>query len=181
MAKRQARRAAPRDYNLVYQPGDEPFEALKPLDHRQRKYLAHWANTGSVTRACQEVGIGRSTVYTWRRRSEEFRAAEKAVTQRIVEELFELALLRARGGIRVETPGGENELPPDGQMIRWLLERMAPERYADPSARAHDRDEVDAFSPAAFFLSADQVPKEALDQLPDPDAPPDDPPQEPAP
>lgn len=86
---------------------DEPDTQGKPPKRKwsAEKWLAAYAEHGTVTAACKAIGISRDTAYRHRKEDEEFRAAwekeEQAVTELLEKTLVEVALdFSHRGQVR---------------------------------------------------------------------------------
>jgi len=62
-------------------------------------FLAELANTGSVSEACNRVGIGRKTAYEWKGDDEDFRVAWEKAYDLGTESLEDEAVRRARRGV----------------------------------------------------------------------------------
>jgi hypothetical protein len=124
----------------------EPFDGF-PLEDsrkrlagwsalRQRLFLSHLAETGSVHLACAAARISARSVYRLRARSPAFAAAFDVAQQLAVGRLSALAFDRAIHG-RTEQVWHEGALVaekrvPSDKLLMWLLARLDPRRFAAP-------------------------------------------------
>lgn len=103
---------------------------------RQRVFLVNLAETGSVHLASAAARLSARSAYRLRARSPEFAAAWDTADQLAVGRLSAIAFDRAING-RTEQVWQEGELvaerrlPSDG-LLKWLLARLDPQRFAAP-------------------------------------------------
>jgi hypothetical protein len=124
----------------------EPFDGIALPDsrkrmagwsaERQRLFLAHLAETGSVHLACAAARISARSAYRLRARSPAFAAAFDIAQQLAVGRLSALAFDRAIHG-RTEQVWHEGALVaekrmPSDKLLMWLLARLDPRRFAAP-------------------------------------------------
>lgn len=133
-------------------PGDsvpalaEPFDGV-PLEdsrkrlagwsaERQRVFLSHLAETGSVHLACEAARLSARGAYRLRTRSPAFARGWDMAQQLSVGRLSAIAFDRAING-RIEQVYqsgelvGERRVPSD-RLLTWLLSRLDPKRFALP-------------------------------------------------
>lgn len=127
-------------------PAAEPFDGV-PLEdsrkrlagwsaERQRIFLCHLAETGSVHLASNAARLSARGAYRLRTRSPAFARAWDAALQLAVGRLSAIAFDRAIHG-RVEQVYhsgelvGEKRVPSD-KLLMWLLARLDPKRFALP-------------------------------------------------
>jgi hypothetical protein len=133
---------------------------------RQRFFLAHLAETGSVHLACASARLSARSAYRLRARSAAFAAAWDTAEQLAVGRLSALAFDRAIHG-RVEQVWQEGELvaekrAPNDKLLMWLLARLDPRRFAAPwelrkDGAADPQAEARATFPAQLDALADVV------------------------
>jgi len=109
---------------------------------RQRLFIEALAETGSIHVASRTAGLSARSAYGLRVRSAPFAAAWDAAQQLAVGRLSTLAFDRAIHG-RIEQVYQDGELvaekrSPNDQMIKWLLARLDPKRFAAPWERHKD-------------------------------------------
>jgi len=111
---------------------------------RQRVFLCHLAETGSVHLACQAARLSARGAYRLRTRSPAFARGWDVALQLAVGRLSAIAFDRAING-RVEQVYhagelvGERRVPSD-RLLTWLLARLDPKRFALPWAQRGDAD-----------------------------------------
>ena len=109
---------------------------------RQRLFIETLAETGSVHLSAKAAGLSARSAYALRVRSAAFAAAWDAAQQLAVGRLSALAFDRAIHG-RIEQVYqdgelvGEKRVPSDG-LMKWLLTRLDPKRFALPWERGKD-------------------------------------------
>lgn len=124
----------------------EPFDGI-PLEdsrkrlagwsaERQRLFLSHLADTGSVHLAGAAARLTARSAYRLRNRSPAFAAAWDVAEQLAVGRLSALAFDRAIHG-RTEQVWHEGQLVaekkvPSDKLLMWLLARLDPRRFAAP-------------------------------------------------
>lgn len=139
---------------------DEPPVAAMPFDNipledsrkrlagwsaeRQRVFLTHLAETGSVHLACQAARLSARGAYRLRTRSPAFARAWDVALQLSVGRLSAIAFDRALNGPvdQVYRDGAliaERRVPND-KMLMWLLARLDPKRFALPWEQRGDAD-----------------------------------------
>jgi hypothetical protein len=127
-------------------PPAEPFDGI-PLEdsrkrlagwsaERQRLFLSHLADTGSVHLASAAARLTARSAYRLRNRSPAFAAAWDMAEQLAVGRLSALAFDRAING-RTEQVWHEGQLVaekkvPSDKLLMWLLARLDPRRFAAP-------------------------------------------------
>lgn len=87
------------------------------LAAKKRAYLADYARHGVVAIAAEKVGVGTSTIRTWRKDDDDFRAQEADAKLRVsgtYQRRLHAAALRG-----------------DTTSARWLLERMNPQEFGE--------------------------------------------------
>jgi hypothetical protein len=124
----------------------EPFDGVPLPDsrkrwagwsaERQRLFLTHLAETGSVHLACAAARISARSAYRLRARSPAFAEAFDVAQQLAVGRLSALAFDRAIHG-RTEQVWHEGALVaekrmPSDKLLMWLLARLDPRRFAAP-------------------------------------------------
>jgi hypothetical protein len=147
----------------------EPFDGV-PLEdsrkrlagwsaERQRVFLAHLAETGSVHLASSAARLSARGAYRLRTRSPAFARAWDTALQLSVGRLSAIAFDRAIHG-RVEQiyQGGdlvgEKRVPSD-KLLMWLLSRLDPKRFALPWEQRGDADpQADAVAAFEGMLKA---------------------------
>lgn len=132
--------------------GETPSVAADPFDgtpledsrkrlagwsaERQRLFLSHLADTGSVHLASAAARLSARSAYRLRNRSPVFAAAWDMAEQLAVGRLSALAFDRAING-RTEQVWHEGQLVaekkvPSDRLLMWLLARLDPRRFAAP-------------------------------------------------
>ena len=130
----------------------EPFDGI-PLEdsrnrlagwsaERQRVFLSHLADTGSVHLASAAARLSARSAYRLRNRSPAFAAAWDTAEQLAVGRLSTLAFDRAIHG-RTEQVWQEGNLVaekkvPSDKLLMWLLARLAPRRFGAPWEQRKD-------------------------------------------
>jgi hypothetical protein len=148
----------------------EPFDGVALPDsrkrlagwsaERQRLFLEHLAETGSVHLASNAARLSARGAYRLRTRSPAFAAAWDTALRLAVGRLAAIAFDRAING-RVEqvfedgTLVAERRLPND-RLLTWLLARLDPKRFALPWEQRGDSD-PQAEAVAAFPAMLDAV------------------------
>ena len=141
-------------------PEGEPPIVARPLDEvelpdsrkrlagwsaeRQRLFLEHLAETGSVHLASSAARLSARGAYRLRTRSPAFAAAWDTALQLSVGRLAAIAFDRAING-RVEQVFSEGNLVaerrvPSDKLLTWLLARLDPRRFALPWEQRGDAD-----------------------------------------
>lgn len=150
----------------------EPFDGI-PLDdsrkrlagwsaERQRLFLSHLADTGSVHLAAAAARLSARSAYRLRNRSPAFAAAWDAAEQLAVGRLSALAFDRAINGAthQVWHEGqlvAEKKVPSD-KLLMWLLARLDPRRFAAPwELRKADAADPQAEARQAFPAQLDAL------------------------
>lgn len=111
---------------------------------RQREFLTHLAETGSVHLACQAARLTARGAYRLRTRSAAFAKAWDVAQQLAIGRLSAIAFDRALNG-RVEqiyrdgTLIAERRVPND-RLLTWLMARLDPKRFALPWEQRGDAD-----------------------------------------
>ena len=133
---------------------------------RQRLFLSHLAETGSVHLASAAARLTARSAYRLRARSPAFAAAWDTADQLAVGRLSALAFDRAING-RTEQVwhGGElvaEKRAPSDKLLMWLLARLDPRRFAAPwelrkDGAADPQAEARASFPALLDALADTV------------------------
>ncbi len=121
---------------------------------KQRIFIEHLADTGSVTAAATQVDMSVNSCYALRRApgAEQFAAAWTAAVQSGVTRLADLALERAMNGVEVPVfdKNGHRiacRYKYSDRMIMFLLRAHMPERYGHAHrtiSAPHDRDRPEA-------------------------------------
>ena len=111
---------------------------------RQRLFLSHLAETGSVHLASSAARLSARGAYRLRTRSPAFARAWDAALQLSVGRLSAIAFDRAING-RVEQVFSEGALVaerrvPSDKLLMWLLARLDPRRFALPWEQRGDAD-----------------------------------------
>lgn len=124
----------------------QPFDGVELEDsrkrlagwsaERQRIFLHHLAETGSVHLAADSARLSARSAYRLRARSPSFAAAFDIAQQLAVGRLSALAFDRAIHG-RVDQVWQDGELVaekrvPSDKLLMWLLARLDPRRFAAP-------------------------------------------------
>lgn len=109
---------------------------------RQREFLSHLADTGSVHLASAAARLTARSAYRLRNRSPAFAAAWDMAEQLAVGRLSALAFDRAIHG-RTEQVWHEGNLVaekkvPSDKLLMWLLARLDPKRFAAPWEQRKD-------------------------------------------
>ncbi len=97
---------------------------------KRAEFLAHLRETCNVGKSAKAVGIGRSTVYQWRKEDENFAAQIDEAKRDAIEALEDEVHRRAFEGSLVITKNGTYTQYSDTLAI-FLLKAHAPERYMD--------------------------------------------------
>ena len=132
----------------------------------RRTFLSWLAETGSVLRACERAGVGRSSVYRWRAADPDFAADWAAAEAEAADRLEDEAMRRAMEGVAVPVfykgeQVGERRQYSDRLLI-LLLKARRPERYGRPAGAACPRcDARRAAAPAAVDGAADRAAEHA--------------------
>lgn len=127
---------------------------------RQRVFLTHLAETGSVHLACSAARLSARGAYRLRARSPAFARGWDLAVQLSVGRLTAIALDRAIHG-RVEQVYhqgqlvGERRVPSD-RLLTWLIARLNPKRFALPWEQRGDAD-PQAEAVAAFDGALDAL------------------------
>ncbi|MDB5679631.1 hypothetical protein [Sphingomonas bacterium] len=121
---------------------------------RQRIFLTHLAETGSVHLACASARLTARSAYKLRMRSPAFAAAWDTAEQLAAGRLSAIAFDRAING-RVEQVWHQGELMmekrlPSDKLLMWLLARLDPRRYAAPWELRGDGADPQAAARAGF-------------------------------
>ena len=155
--------------------GNEPVSAMPfdgiPLEDsrkrlagwsavRQREFLTHLAETGSVHLACQAARLSARGAYRLRTRSPAFAKAWDVAQQLAIGRLSAIAFDRALNG-RVEQIYREGNLiaerrVPNDRLLTWLMARLDPKRFALPWEQRGDAD-PQAEAVAAFPALLDAI------------------------
>ena len=111
---------------------------------RQREFLTHLAETGSVHLAASAARLSARGAYRLRTRSPAFAKAWDTALQLSVGRLSAIAFDRALYG-RVDQVYRDGELiaerrAPNDRMLMWLLARLDPKRFALPWEQRGDAD-----------------------------------------
>jgi hypothetical protein len=111
---------------------------------RQRLFLTHLAETGSVHLACQAARLSARGAYRLRTRSPAFARGWDVALQLSVGRLSAIAFDRALNG-RVDQIYRDGALVaerrvPNDKMLMWLLARLDPKRFALPWEQRGDVD-----------------------------------------
>lgn len=139
MAKKKAAKKAKKAKKAVdaYQP---PAAITHP---RQRAFLVAYAHVGVYSRASRLSGVGRTTVFDWRRTSPEFMAAVLDAREYFTEELEVEADRRGRDGVRrlkfwqgepiIDPATGEPYLEHEysDNLLMFRLKALRPEVYRE--------------------------------------------------
>jgi hypothetical protein len=167
--------AWPTDLLAAAEPQDEASSVPMPFDgvpledtrkrlagwsaDRQRVFLSHLAETGSVHLAADAARLSARGAYRLRARSPIFAQAWDTAQQLSVGRLSAIAFDRAING-RVEqiyadgTLVGERRVPND-RLLTWLLARLDPKRFALPWEQRGDADpQADARASFAGLLES---------------------------
>lgn len=86
---------------------------------RQKRYLAAYAECGSLKEAAQITGIGKSAHYEWLAKYPEYRVAYETATQRAIDSLEEEAKRRAMVG--------------SDNLMMFMLKAKRPNEFRDMS------------------------------------------------
>ena len=127
---------------------------------RQRVFLSHLAETGSVHLACQAARLSARGAYRLRTRSAAFARGWDVALQLAVGRLSAIAFDRAING-RVEQVYHAGELVgdrrvPSDRLLTWLMARLDPKRFALPWEQRGDAD-PQAEAVAAFPTLLDEI------------------------
>jgi hypothetical protein len=132
---------------------------------RQRLFLEHLAETGSVHAAAGEARLSARSAYRLRARSPAFARAWDLAQQLAVGRLSALAFDRAiNGALEQRFVDGQLSAEirrPSDKMLMWLLARLDPKRFALPWERRSD----EAADPQGEALAAFPDQLEALTDL----------------
>lgn len=103
---------------------------------RQREFIAHLAETGSVRAACRRMGVGEHQVYVLRNHpeGESFRKAWEAALDMGIQRIEDTAMDRALNGVDAPVfyhgeKVGERTVYND-RLLMFMLRNRAPERFA---------------------------------------------------
>lgn len=103
---------------------------------RQREFIAHLAETGSVRAACRRMGVGEHQVYVLRNHpeGESFRKAWEAALDMGIQRIEDTAMDRALNGVDAPVfyhgeKVGERTVYND-RLLMFILRNRAPERFA---------------------------------------------------
>lgn len=109
---------------------------------RQREFITHLAETGSVRAACRRMGVGEHQVYVLRNHPEgaSFAAAWEAALDMGIQRIEDTAMDRALNGVEQEVfyhgeAVGKRQVYND-RLLMFLLNNRAPGRFAHGNARA---------------------------------------------
>lgn len=127
---------------------------------RQRLFLTHLAETGSVHLACGSARLSARGAYRLRARSPAFARGWDMAQRLSVGRLSAIAFDRALNG-RLEQVYRDGELVaerrvPNDKMLMWLLARLDPKRFAMPWEQRGDAD-PQAEAVAAFPALLDAI------------------------
>ena len=127
---------------------------------RQRLFLTHLAETGSVHLACASARLSARGAYRLRARSPAFARGWDMAQRLSVGRLSAIAFDRALNG-RLEQVYESGELVaerrvPNDRMLMWLLARLDPKRFALPWEQRGDAD-PQAEALAAFPAALDAI------------------------
>jgi transposase-like protein len=105
---------------------ETPGTAVKglPAPAKAEAFLATLAKTGNVTLSAEAAGVGRETVYRWRRDSEDFAGAWDEANTLGTDALEDEAVTRAVAG-KSDT------------LLIFMLKARRPEKFKERSATEH--------------------------------------------
>lgn len=115
----------------------------KPAEARER-FLTAFREEVTITAAAAKVGVGRSTLYEWRKTDPDFREAWDQVEEEITERLEREAYRRAVEGVdkpifQAGKHVGDVRQYSD-RLLEVLLRARKPEAYRDRVSIADDRE-----------------------------------------
>jgi hypothetical protein len=107
--------------------------------HLKKAFLERFRLHGNISRACREVKIDRSTVYSWQEDDDEFASGYRIAEIEATERLEEAAYERAINGVTQETPiyfrgqaiDSVVKTEYSDTLLIFLLKARAPEKYRD--------------------------------------------------
>jgi predicted DNA-binding transcriptional regulator AlpA len=107
----------------------------------KKAFLADFARTGNVSESCENVGIGRSTVYVWQEHDDEFAAGWREAEIKATEYLETEARRRATEGTKKPVYQGGQLVgfvtEKSDTLLIFLLKARAPEKYRENVALHH--------------------------------------------
>lgn len=118
------------------------------VEQRKKRFLTAFALMGNIYKACQASNIGRSTVYEWQEKDDQFvhdfRQAEIESTERLEAEAYR----RAHDGVLKETPIHHNgkiiytveEWKYSDTLLIFLLKARNRAKYGDTAQPRNDED-----------------------------------------
>ena len=109
---------------------------------RQREFIDHLTETGSVRAACRRMGVGEHHIYKLRNHAEgtSFRAAWEAALDMGIQRIEDVAMDRALNGVEEPVYSyGElvgTRIKHNDRLLMFILRNRAPQRFAAGSGRA---------------------------------------------
>lgn len=141
---------------------------MRDKDLAKPAFLEALRKKGTVSAACEAIGVDRSTPYSWRASDEEFAAAWHAITEAVTDLLEKTAIEYAVEGVVetkvVEDDNGtrtETTRKKDPATLRFLLGARRRDVYGDKREIAHSGELT---TKRVVFTSEDLAAEEAEDE-----------------
>lgn len=118
----------------------------------KRAFLAAFRELGTITAACRQVGVGRTTAFRHRQQDEDFALAWAEIDEEVVERMEREAFRRAVEGTTKPLVSAGRHVTDvteySDSLLQFLLKGRRPERYRDNvkvehSGRIVQRTELD--------------------------------------
>lgn len=104
-----------------------PTRARKPnAKNWKQQFLVVFAETGTITHACEAVGVARKTVYNARQKDEAFGLAFADADEAVTEGLERECIRRALEG--------------SDRLLEFILKARRPEKYSEQHRLVHSAD-----------------------------------------
>ena len=101
---------------------------MKKINENKTNFLkAYKSSLANVTKACENVNVGRQTYYNWLESDEDFKAECDHVEQSLID-IAESKLLQLMKGIKVEGSKGSYNKPPDVTALIFFLKTKGKKR-----------------------------------------------------
>ena len=115
------------------------------MEQLKKPFLLDFAQTGNVTESCENVGVGRTTVYRWKEDDNDFLIGWHQAEIEATERLETAARRRAVDGVTTITPilhRGKvvyqvEETKYSDTLLIFLLKARAPEKYRERVQMQH--------------------------------------------
>lgn len=99
--------------------------------HLKKAFLAAFREAGIIRRACDQVGVGRTTVYRWLEQDTDFAAEYEHAETESTEMLEAAALSRAVEGVTKLSASGKPYTDYSDTLLIFLLKARKPTVYRD--------------------------------------------------